>query len=87
VELPFRCGQMSVRKRSCERVTSYCSLTVGCGFNSVIGRDAKALKETLADNGIMVRYYSKPERLAGCIRISVGKPEQTAAIKAVLESL
>jgi len=53
----------------------------------VQGRDAKDLKDTLAANGIMVRYYSSPEVLAGCIRISVGKPEQTVAIKEVLESL
>mmetsp|Transcript_35133 Transcript_35133/g.76785 ORF Transcript_35133/g.76785 Transcript_35133/m.76785 type:complete len:419 (-) Transcript_35133:183-1439(-) len=53
----------------------------------VEGRDAKALKDTLAENGIMVRYYSSPEVLAGCVRISVGKPEQTAAIEKVLKSL
>jgi histidinol-phosphate aminotransferase len=53
----------------------------------VVGRDAAELKQKLADNGIMVRYYSKPERLAGCIRISVGKPEQTQAIMRVLAQL
>ena len=51
------------------------------------GRDAAELKQKLADNGIMVRYYSKPERLAGCVRISVGKPEQTDAIEKVLKML
>jgi len=53
----------------------------------VVDRDAAELKQKLADNAIMVRYYSKPERLAGCIRISVGKPEQTQAIMRVLAQL
>eukprot|EP00238_Polyblepharides_amylifera_P006122 CAMPEP_0196574294 /NCGR_PEP_ID=MMETSP1081-20130531/4043_1 /TAXON_ID=36882 /ORGANISM="Pyramimonas amylifera, Strain CCMP720" /LENGTH=371 /DNA_ID=CAMNT_0041892277 /DNA_START=172 /DNA_END=1287 /DNA_ORIENTATION=- len=53
----------------------------------VEGRDAGLLKEELSQRGIMVRFYSKPARLAGCIRISVGKPEDTQAIKGVLESL
>jgi len=53
----------------------------------VEGRDAKQLKDDLAANGIMVRYYSSPAVLAGCIRVSVGKPEQTAAIKKVLQSM
>ena len=52
---------------------------VACIFR-VQGRDAKDLKDTLAANGIMVRYYSSPEVLAGCIRISVGKPEQVRTI-------
>lgn len=56
-------------------------------LSRVNGRDAAELKQKLADNGIMVRYYSKPERLAGCVRISVGKPEQTDAIEKVLKML
>ena len=52
-------------------------------MNRVNGRDAKALKDALADNGIMVRYYSSPAVLAGCIRISVGKPEQVRILRPV----
>ena len=50
------------------------------------GRDAKALKDGLANRGIMVRHYAKKE-LSGYIRISVGKPEHTDALMEVLKSL
>ena len=42
----------------------------------VIDRDAKALKQALEREGILVRHYSKPG-LQNCIRISVGRPDQT----------
>lgn len=50
------------------------------------GRDAKALKESLASEGIMVRHYAKAA-LSGYIRISVGKPEHTDALMQVLKRL
>jgi len=51
------------------------------------GRDAKEIKERLAqDHGIMVRHYAKKE-LSGYIRISVGKPEHTDAVMAALKQL
>lgn len=50
------------------------------------GRDAKAVKDALAQSGIMVRHYAKKE-LSGYIRISVGKPEQTDVLVAALEAL
>jgi|AntRauMFilla1563_2_1112583.scaffolds.fasta_scaffold86998_1 histidinol-phosphate aminotransferase len=53
----------------------------------VEGRDAKQLKDDLAANGIMVRYYSSPEVLAGCIRVSVGKPEQVCFLYIYLLSV
>jgi len=34
-----------------------------------------------------VRHYSSPESISGCIRISVGRPEQTDAIVAVLSAI
>nr|GEV65181.1 histidinol-phosphate aminotransferase, chloroplastic-like [Tanacetum cinerariifolium] len=40
------------------------------------GRDAKKLKEDLAQMGVMIRHYSNKE-LKGYVRVSVGKPEQT----------
>lgn len=50
------------------------------------GRDAKAVKDALAQAGIMVRHYAKRE-LSGYIRISVGKPEQTDALMAAIKAL
>lgn len=51
------------------------------------GRDASALKRSLAqDHGVMVRHYSTKE-LNGYIRISVGKPEHTDKLLAALQQL
>ncbi len=47
---------------------------------------ARGVKEALAEAGIMVRYYSKPE-LSMYVRISVGKPEHTKALQAALRAL
>lgn len=49
-------------------------------------RDAAALKMTLEERGILVRHYRKPG-LANCIRISVGRPEQTERLLAELHRL
>ena len=49
----------------------------------VVGRDAKALKEALAGQGILVRHYAKPG-LENCIRVSVGRPEQTDTLLVAL---
>lgn len=54
---------------------------------NVVGRDAKQLKDSLAkEYGIMVRHYAKKE-LAGYIRISAGKPEQTDALLKALRDI
>ncbi len=45
----------------------------------VLDRDARQLKLALEQHGILVRYFDKPG-LSDCIRISVGKPEQTEAL-------
>jgi histidinol dehydrogenase len=45
----------------------------------VVQRDALQLKHTLEAHGILVRYFDKPG-LRDCIRISVGKPEQSDAL-------
>jgi len=42
----------------------------------VIERDAKALKQALEAQGVLVRYFDKPG-LQNCIRVSVGQPQQT----------
>lgn len=53
----------------------------------VSGRDAAQLKTDLAENyGIFIRYFSKPG-LQDCIRISVGKPEQTDALLKALRDI
>jgi histidinol-phosphate aminotransferase len=52
----------------------------------VHGRDASQLKQALERIGILVRYYSKPG-LENCIRISVGRPDQTDRLMAALASL
>ncbi len=46
------------------------------GFRSNGDGDAAALKLALEERGVLVRYYQKPG-LENCIRISVGRPEQT----------
>ncbi|MFQ5814450.1 MAG: aminotransferase class I/II-fold pyridoxal phosphate-dependent enzyme, partial [Anaerolineae bacterium] len=45
----------------------------------VLGRDARDLKLSLEREGILVRYFDK-SGLRDCIRISVGKPEQTEVL-------
>ena len=52
----------------------------------VLPGDAHGLYQRLQEKGILVRYFEQP-RLKECIRISVGKPEQTDAIMKVLLSL
>jgi len=52
----------------------------------VVGREGKSLKMALERKGILVRHYSKP-RLENCIRISVGRPEQTDRLLAALHEL
>ncbi|MGD2078214.1 MAG: histidinol-phosphate transaminase [Chloroflexota bacterium] len=42
----------------------------------VIGRDARNLRDGLAQQGILIRYFAKPG-LEQCIRISAGKPDDT----------
>ncbi len=48
--------------------------------------EAAALKLALEQRGILVRYYHKPG-LENCIRISVGRPEQTDRLLAELRRL
>jgi histidinol-phosphate aminotransferase len=51
-----------------------------------IGIPAADLKRALERKGIMVRYYSSPG-LEDCIRISVGRPDQTDRLMAALYEL
>lgn len=52
----------------------------------VSGRNAKELKLLLEREGILVRHYSKPG-LQNCIRISVGRPDQTARLLETLHRI
>lgn len=53
----------------------------------VTGRDAAELKARLAQEyGIFIRYFSKPG-LKDCIRISVGRPQDTDKLIGALKSL
>jgi histidinol-phosphate aminotransferase len=47
---------------------------------------AYRLKRTLEQHGILVRYFDR-DGLRDCVRISVGRPDQTNRLIAVLESL
>ncbi|MBI4770567.1 MAG: aminotransferase class I/II-fold pyridoxal phosphate-dependent enzyme, partial [Chloroflexi bacterium] len=49
----------------------------------VVGRDARELKQTLEAQGILVRYFDQPG-LRDCVRISVGRPEDTNRLLAAL---
>lgn len=42
----------------------------------VVGRNARQLKQNLEQEGVFVRYFNKPG-LDNCIRISVGRPQDT----------
>lgn len=52
----------------------------------VVGRDARQLKDALAEQGILVRYFAKPG-LENCIRISAGRPADTDRLIAALKQL
>lgn len=49
----------------------------------VVGRDARELKERLAAEGVLVRYYAKPG-LENMVRVSAGRPEDTERLMRVL---
>ncbi|MCB0162051.1 MAG: aminotransferase class I/II-fold pyridoxal phosphate-dependent enzyme, partial [Caldilineaceae bacterium] len=52
----------------------------------VAGRSAADLKHALEARGILVRHYNKPG-LDNCIRISVGRPDQTDRLVEALHEL
>jgi len=53
---------------------------------AVTGRDASRLKADLSTQGVLVRHYNK-RRLENCIRVSVGRPDQTDRLMEALRSL
>ncbi len=50
----------------------------------VLDRSARELKETLASQGVLVRFYDTP-LLRDFIRISIGRPEDTAVLMSALK--
>lgn len=52
----------------------------------VNGRSAGALKEDLAREGVLVRYFNKPG-VDNCIRITAGRPQDTDAVIAALRKI
>jgi histidinol-phosphate aminotransferase len=50
----------------------------------VLDREARQLKLALEEHGVLVRYFDRPG-LRDCLRISVGKPEQTEALLKALK--
>ncbi len=52
----------------------------------VEGRDAAQLKQGLARQGVLVRYFNQPG-LQDCLRISVGRPEHTDRLIAAFNSV
>jgi histidinol-phosphate aminotransferase len=49
----------------------------------VLRRDARELKLALEQQGVLIRYFQKPG-LGDCVRISVGRPDQTDVLLATL---
>jgi histidinol-phosphate aminotransferase len=52
----------------------------------VTGRQAIDLKQQLAEQGILIRYYNSPV-LSDCVRFSIGTPAQMSKVISVLEQL
>ncbi|MBA3074080.1 MAG: aminotransferase class I/II-fold pyridoxal phosphate-dependent enzyme, partial [Anaerolineae bacterium] len=52
----------------------------------VSGRSAAELKNSLAQKGVLVRYYTS-KGLSDCIRVSVGRPQDTDRLIKALEDL
>ena len=52
----------------------------------VVGRDALEIKRALEREGVLVRYFGKPG-LRDCIRISVGRPQDTEALMDALRNV
>ena len=52
----------------------------------VLDREARQIQLALEEHGVLVRYFDRPG-LQDCIRISVGKPEQTEALLNALKQM
>jgi histidinol-phosphate aminotransferase len=52
----------------------------------VAGLEARAVRDELRQRGILIRYFNSP-MLRNCIRISVGKPEDTKRLVTALNEI
>jgi histidinol-phosphate aminotransferase len=75
-------GRLQAALSAVEFLQPYASHSnfVLCGVN---GRSAKELKLALEQEGVFVRYFDKPG-VDNCIRVSVGRPSDTAALMEAL---
>lgn len=48
---------------------------------------AEYVKACLLERGVVIRHYSSPKEIADCIRISIGRPEDTDAVVSALASI
>ena len=90
-EMRARVGALvDERRRLVAALTRMPDLTVfPSGANFVLVRysgDANALWQRLVDRGVLVRDFSARPRLAGCLRITVGTPEENDTLLAALAS-
>jgi len=76
------------RDRLTEMLAPFDSLTVyPSGANFLLVRaadDARALWEGLVARGVLVRDFSSRPRLEGCLRVTVGTPDENDAFVAAL---
>lgn len=56
-------------------------------FLAVCFREAETVRQALLRSGIIVRDRSKEPKLAGCLRITIGTPEENDALLQTLRSL
>jgi histidinol-phosphate aminotransferase len=70
----------------CRVLSPVLSPVEGLSKGRVRGRDARELKLSLERKGILIRYFNKPG-LRDCIRISIGKPEQTEVLLQALHEV
>jgi histidinol-phosphate aminotransferase len=52
----------------------------------LLGRDALALKRALEQEGVLVRHFDRPD-LRNCIRISVGRPQDSDALLSAIKKV
>jgi histidinol-phosphate aminotransferase len=52
----------------------------------VVGMEARALRDALRRKGVFTRYFDRPE-LADCLRISVGRPQDSERLLAALRAI
>jgi histidinol-phosphate aminotransferase len=70
----------------CRVLSPGLSSVEGLSKGRVLGRDARQLKLSLEREGVLVRYFDKPY-VRDCIRISVGKSEQTEILLQTLREV